>query len=502
VLAIAAVVIVDAMAGTTFFYDEWIWIMQRRSFDSASLLEPFNNHLMAMPIATFAVFYRVFGLDSPLPYQLALLVGHLATCWLLFVYLRGRIGWVLAIAGAAALALFGYTWPVIIWPISLGWVYATTAGIGALLLVDRDTRRSDIGAMAALLVGVASSGIAVPFVIGLGVELALKRAWKRIYVAVVPLIVFGAWYLGYASGTSDSGSVGDVVEFAEKLLAQTFGTLLGIDDRGTAAHVVLAVGLIAIVVLWFALGRPHSPRLVGNAAALASFTVLLSYSRATSGLTQWHSYAAAVFVLLTLGQLLAGRSIPLVPTIAVLAVVAWSIVWNLGELAEGSDLQRHRAEEIRAQLAAVELAGGSIDENLRVGRFLLETRAGPWLEVAEQYGSPAYSLEELRDAPEHARRAADRLLVRGSGLALAPTTFAGECGADPDQVDQAGPLVVDLDGGVAGSEIKVGALSAPRSIGRIEPGQRASLVLPGLTGQRWTVETAGSGRVCTISAAS
>jgi hypothetical protein len=500
VLAIAAAVIVAAMAGTTFFYDEWIWIMQRRSFNEESLLEPFNNHLMAMPIATFAVFYRVFGLDSPFPYQLALLAGHLATCGLLYVYLRHRIGWVVALAGAAALAFFGYTWPVIIWPISLGWVYATTAGIAALLLVDRDTRRSDAGAMAALLVGIASSGIAVPFVIGLGIELALRRAWRRLYVAFVPLVVFGAWYLAYATGTSDSGSAGDVVEFAEKLLAQTFGTLLGVDDRGTAAHVVLAIGFVAIVVLWFALGRPHSPRLVGNAAALASFTVLLSYSRATSGLTQWHSYAAAVFVLLTLGELLSGRTIAVVPTLAVLAVVAWSIVWNLGELHEGSDVQRHRAEEMRAQLAAVELAGRSMDPNVRVGRFLLETRAGPWLDVSAQYGSPAYSLDELRDAPLHARTAADRLLVRGSGLELGPATFSGECAADASLLGQPGPLSLELDGGVSGTTVRVGALAEPRAIGRVAPGTRANLVLPGLAdSQRWNVETDGSGRVCTIS---
>jgi hypothetical protein len=481
VLAIAAVVIVAAMAGTTFFFDEWIWIMQRHSFDEATLLQPFNNHLMAMPIATYAVFYRVFGLDSPLPYQLALLAGHLATCVLLYVYLRGRIGWLLAIGGTAALAFFGYTWPVIIWPISLGWVYATTAGVGALLLVDRDTRRADIAAMAALLIGIASSGIAVPFVIGVAVELALKRAWNRVYVAVVPLLVFGAWYLGYASGTSDSGSVGDVVDFAEKLLAQTFGTLVGIDDRGTAAHVVLAVAFVAIVALWFALGRPHSPRLLGNAAALASFTVLLSYSRATSGLTQWHSYAAAVFVLLTLGELVAGRSIPIVPTVAVLVVVAWSIVWNLGELQEGSDLQRMRAEEMRAQLAAVELAGGSIDPDMRVGRFLLETRAGPWLDVAEQYGSPAYSLDELRDAPRHARRAANALLVSGGAVELEPVSGAVECelprrvtiGGDP--IFRAGP---------AGAQVFAGVAEPFVLVDEIPPGESRALRAPDETAWR------------------
>jgi hypothetical protein len=498
VLVVAAVVIIDAASGTTFFFDEWIWIMQRRSFDEASLLQPFNNHLMALPIATYQVLYRLVGLDSPFPYQLVLFAGHLATCGLLYVYLRRRIGWVLALGGAAALAFFGYTWPVIIWPISLGWVYATTAGIGALLLADRDTRRSDVGAMVALLAGIASSGIAVPFVIGLGVELVLRRAWHRLYVAVVPIVVFGAWYLGYGTGTSDSGSVGDVVDFGEKLLAQTFGTLLGVDDRGTAAHVVLAAGFIAIVALWFVLGRPHSARLVGNAAALASFTVLLSYSRATSGLTQWHSYAAAVFVLLAVGELLAGRSLGVVPTVLVLAVVAWSIVWNVGELSDGADLQRHRAEEMRAQLAAVELGGAAIDPNMRVGRFLLETRAEPWLDVSDQYGSPAYSLDELRDAPLHARRAADRLLVRGTGVAFGSGIRSGGC----ESAD--GPIELPADAtnvtvltGDEPSSVRLGVFGPGVPIGELAANGGDAFDLPRLDGARWTVRAAGGARVCT-----
>jgi hypothetical protein len=405
---------------------------------------------------------------------------------------------VLALGGAAALAFVGYTWPVIIWPISLGWVYATTAGIGALLLADRDTRRSDVGAMVALLAGIASSGIAVPFVIGLGVELVLRRAWHRLYVAVVPIVVFGAWYLGYGTGTSDSGSVGDVVDFGEKLLAQTFGTLLGVDDRGTAAHVVLAAGFIAIVALWFVLGRPHSARLVGNAAALASFTVLLSYSRATSGLTQWHSYAAAVFVLLAVGELLAGRSLGVVPTVLVLAVVAWSIVWNVGELSDGADLQRHRAEEMRAQLAAVELGGAAIDPNMRVGRFLLETRAEPWLDVSDQYGSPAYSLDELRDAPLHARRAADRLLVRGTGVAFGSGIRSGGC----ESAD--GPIELPADAtnvtvltGDEPSSVRLGVFGPGVPIGELAANGGDAFDLPRLDGARWTVRAAGGARVCT-----
>jgi hypothetical protein len=499
VLAIAAAFIVDAGRGSTFFYDEWVWIMHRRSPGEASLLEPFNNHLMALPIATYQVLYRVVGLGSQTPYRLVVLAGHLATCGLLYVYLRRRVGWVLGLCGAAVFAFFGYAWPVIIWPISIGWVYATTAGIGALLLVDRDTRRADAGAAAALLLGIMSSGIAVPFVLGLTVELALRRAWRRMFVPGVALVVFGAWYVAYGTGTNDRGTVRQIVDFGEKLLAQTFGTLVGVDDRGTAAHVVLVVAALALVGLWLAVGRPHTPRLVGNVTALVAFTALLSYSRATSGLTQWHSYAAAVFVLLVLGELLVDRRIGVAPTVVVGVVVLWSIVWNLGKLSEGADLQRFRAEEMRAQLAAVELAGPAIDPQYDVGPLLVATKAGPYLEVEREYGSPAYSFDELRDAPLHARRAADVVLANGVvGVRDAGGGgFAEGCHAG--HADFAGPARVVVMPDAAPTKIRVGVFSPGATVARASQRPRA-LELPRLSERvRWTVTTDDRrALICTI----
>ena len=506
-LVAAGAVIIHAARGTTFFFDEWVWIVQRHSPSTTSLLEPFNNHLMAVPIGAYQMMLRVVGLESPVPYRLVLLVGHLLTCALLYVYLRRRIGTAVALAGTAVLAFFGYTWAVIIWPISLGWVIATAAGIGALLLVDRDTLRSDLGAAALLTVGVASSGIAVPFVIGLAVEMGARRAWRRSWVPLAPLAVFGAWYLGYATGTSEGGSIGDVVSFAEKLLAQTAGTLVGVDDRGTAAHVVLALVAVGLVAAWCALGRPHGPRLLGNAAALAAFVGLLSISRAGSGLTTWHSYAAAVFVLLTVGELAAGRELGKLVTVGLALVAVWSVVWNIGELDDGADVQRVRAEETRAQLAAVEAGGPLLDPEARSGDLLLGVRNGPYLEVADRYGSPAYSPEEMGSAPGFARRAADTTLVQGLGIALRPGPAPGP-GAHCEVAERGRPLVlrapaitvlVEAEGVPATVSI---AAYGGRGIelGRVVTGSPASLVAPDLPdAPGWTVRvtTLDRVRVCT-----
>ncbi len=127
------------------------------------------------------------------------------------------------------------------WPISLGWALAVLCGVGALLLVDRRSTATDAGAAFVLLLGVASTTIAVPFAVGLGLEMVVRRSWRRLWVPLAPLAVYGVWYLAYGGGSDAGGTVRQTLSFGEELLAQTVGTFLGIQDRGAAADVTLVV---------------------------------------------------------------------------------------------------------------------------------------------------------------------------------------------------------------------------------------------------------------------
>ena len=340
VFALAAFAWLYEGRGVTFFIDEWQWIIGRHSPNEASLLQPFHNHLMAVPIAIHQALYRLVGIGSQVPYRVVLLGVHLTCSWLVFTYVRRRIPWQLALAAASVLAFYGYTWTITLWPISLGWAIATAAAVGALLLLDRDARRADAGAAALLVIGIASTSVAVAFVVGIAAEIVLKREWRRIWVVVVPVAVYGAWFLGYGSGTTEPGSLGAVVRFIEKLLAQTTGTLLGVQARGTWAHVTLGVVGAALAVTWYTLGRRTSPRVAGLVVALGSYTVLLALARATSGVTTWYSYPAAVLLLLLVGELLAGRLAASWLTFAVIVVAVWAIAWNLGEMRDAGDFLR------------------------------------------------------------------------------------------------------------------------------------------------------------------
>jgi hypothetical protein len=432
VLALAAAAWLYEGHGVTFFIDEWQWIIHRHSPSEASLLEPFNNHWMAVPIGIHQVLYRVFGISSHLPYRGVTLAVHLTTSWLVFTYLRRRVGEVPALAGAAVLAFYGFAWTVTMWPISLGFAIATATAVAALLLLDRETRRADGAACAGLIIGVASTSVAVALVIGLAVELALRRAWRRVWIVAVPLAVYAIWFAAYGSGSAESSSPRAILRFVESLLAQTVGTMLGIPSRAhgtgdltTGAHVALGIVGAGFAVLWWTLGRPRTPRLVTLVVSLAAYSVVLAVARASFGTpTTWYSYPALVLILLTFGELLKGRvAVPLL-TAGLVAVAIWAVVWNLGQMRDGGDQARAVSRQEKAELAALDLVRGQpgmprVNPSFRPENFFLrDVTAGAYFQVEDEYGTPAYSPQELRHAPADARRAADRVLLRALRIEL------------------------------------------------------------------------------------
>ncbi len=505
VMAVGVGVILHAGRNVTFVIDEWQFLMHRTSPSAASLLEPFNNHLMAVPIAINQVLYRIFGIESHVPYRVVLLAVHLAVAGLLFVYIRRRAGDWLALAVASVFVLYGYTAAIIIWPISTGWAIAMAGGIGALLLIDRDDRRGDVGAAVLLMVALASTTAAVAFPIGVVVELVVRRSWKRLWVPLAPLAVYGVWYLAYQTGTGDRASAGTTARFAQELVAQTVGSLLGIQDRGAAADVAMVVVLLAVVGLWFLVGRPLTPRLVGNASALLAFTVLLAVGRASTGLTTWFSYAEAVFLLLTVAELLVGQQVGRLATGVVLAVAAWSIVWNLGQLSDGGARFRKVSRAEQAALAATELARGRVADDFAPDPLLMSVTAGNYFDVADEYGSPAFTVAETRATSPDARRLADDVLVRALGIEGAPAAAPeGACARVVQLGSGRVPLrpradTVFVQAGDAPATVRLGAFAAPkRVVAEIPAGETRALALarvPGAPPWELTVDGAGA-KVC------
>jgi hypothetical protein len=176
-------------------------------------------------------------------------------------------------------------------------------------------------------------------------------------------------------------------------------------------------------------------------------------------------------------------------------------VWNLGQLADGADLQRERSREVLGAVAAARIAGDAMPDDASLGGFLLGVTAGQYRDATQRYGSPAYTRAELASAPRRVRQAADRTLVAALGLDVADAAPGGECVALPPgrhEID-GDALAVVIDAADAPVRVRLGVAGRGAVLRPVEAGTRGLVRAPDLGhGTRWVLRlrVKGSARIC------
>src|SRR5579864_5117891 len=90
-----------------FFWDEWDFVTTARPWNINVFLLPHAEHWSTIPILIWKVLFLVVGIRTHIPYEAALLIGHLGAVLLLFTFIRRRSGDVSAFAAALVLLLLG-----------------------------------------------------------------------------------------------------------------------------------------------------------------------------------------------------------------------------------------------------------------------------------------------------------------------------------------------------------------------------------------------------------
>ena len=86
-----------------FWFDEWIWLLERREWDAATFLEPHNGHFSLVPVAIYKLMFALAGADDYAAYRLLAIAVHLMVVGLVFVYVGRRAGAVLGLLAVAIL---------------------------------------------------------------------------------------------------------------------------------------------------------------------------------------------------------------------------------------------------------------------------------------------------------------------------------------------------------------------------------------------------------------
>jgi hypothetical protein len=466
-MVLAAAAIWHETRGTTLWYDEWTWALQRRGGGIDTLLEPHYQHFSLVPLLIYKGLFAATGIADYAPYRAMIVVAHLLCTSLLFVYASRRIGAVAALVPAALLLTLGPGWQDILWPFQVAWLISLAAGLGALLALDRGDRRGDLAACALLVLSLASCGLGIPIAAGLLVEVLWgRRNWRDAWIVAAPLAVYGVWWIAYQETDFWRHNIVIAPRFAINAAGGALAALAGVSEQhydtngalmaggaGVAWGRPLAVaGTIALV--WrLAVVRPVPTRMLTLLAMMTAFWLLtgLQRSQISAPDASRYVYVGALFVLLLIVEI--ARGLPQRAGRGAAALIACAtalvIVANLGDLRAGARFLRDQAQVARADLGALDLARASVPPGYSATHFpgvpLVTMDAAQYFTAARDYGSPAFTAPEIAAAPEDARQAADGELVAIHRIALRPG--AAKAGTAPPPVDAVTGGTVRAEGG-------------------------------------------------------
>jgi hypothetical protein len=471
-LIAAAILLIALGWRLTFFQDAWSVLMERRPFDAHSLLSPFNEHLLVLQVLVEKILIDIFGMHNAHPEMLFTTASLLVSASLLFVYVRRCAGAWMALFAACLMLFLGSAWQILLWPFEMNFTASLAAGLGMLLMLEREDRRGDAIACLLLLVAIGFGSFGLSFLAAALVDVYVRhrsRGWGRIWLFAIPVVLYLGWYAGWGHEAEHHLTLHNILAspvYTVEGLAAAISSLTGLGSGGATGAsdptwgrplLILLVGL----AIWAQKKRPGIAVTFWPVVAVGlSYWLLAGFNfipgREASATR--YQYAAAAIVLLLAAELLRNwRFSPRVLWVAAAATVLM-VAPNLAQLGSGYDVLKEQTEFTRGDTAAIDIARQSVAPSFALTPeiagtpSLINVSAANYLPAVSEHGSPAYSPAELAAAPEPARHWADVVLSR----ALALSTVIEPGGFRVGAVAAAGCTEVKPGEGSAGVALSTG----------------------------------------------
>lgn len=433
-----------------FFLDDWALVIYREGGPSDWLL-PHNEHIIVLPSAIYKLSLSLFGMTA-IPLHIFALALFLGSVWLLFFWLRPLVGEAASVPGCAVLLFLGAAADDLIWAFQMGFFAAACAGLGALLLLRRNSLRSDLLACLLLVVAVLFSSLAIPLAVGAAVQILLRQDpttagrgiqpdWhgllRRSWVFLAPAAVYIAWWAGWGHLAENSVSLHNAVRaplYVLSALGYAGAALTGpFPIRQLFLNYLWAIpGLILAGGLGYALHRRKQvpPAFLVAAAIALTFWILssLNYMPGREFAVSRYQYPGVIFLLMLLGGTFSGlrpgpRAIRWIGAVAVFAVAV-----NLAGLVYVfNNRYMDYQERNLAGLTAIDLARDTVKPRFSVGISTddgARVFADDYLAVVDRYGSPAWSDSDADGASAKNRKRLDEQLVLALPVQVLPVAEA------------------------------------------------------------------------------
>ena len=440
-ILISGLLLYHLTRGSSFWGDDWVWITTRRANTVHNFLSPYDGHLSVLPIAIYRVMFAVFGIDSYAPYRVLVIGLSLIVGLLVFEYARHRAGPFVAMLVATLVLFLGPGWQDVMWTFQIGWELALGLGIGALMMLDRRTRATDIAACALTLGSICSTTFGVAFAIGIAVNVALtRRRWRDAWIPGIPLALYALWALHY----HPTGINFSEITLVPTNLVQTFaGGAAGIVGLSGANPInpvgtnltfgAPLVAVLAIVSVWSVIAGRFSVRAGALLVVLVVFSALTTLGRAfETPLVSRYIYPDCVLIALYAVELARGTRPGRAVQIGLAALALIALVSNIGMLRSGGAYLREVGAATNADVAALDLGRGSIPSGYIATQLpdypFVSITSGSYFAAQDALGTPADSVAELAHAPAGARTTADNELIGERAIVLSPGFSAAPAG--------------------------------------------------------------------------
>jgi hypothetical protein len=533
--------------GTTILFDEWTWVLHRRGDSLSTFLASHDGHLSLIPIALYRLLFATVGLRHYGPYRAVMIVEHLAICALVFVYARRRVGPILALVASAVMLIFGPGWENLLWAFQVTWNTSLLAGLAALLALDRRDRAGDIAVCLLLVISLASSGVGVPILLGIGLEVVLvrRRHPREWWVVAVPALLYAAWAIDYQHTIITRHAFVAAPSFVATGVASTFGGLAGlggstgVDGPGSLMTFgpVLLLAALALAAWRLTRLRRVEPRVAALATIVLSFWVITALNRSVFAdpYSSRYLYVSALFVVLLAVELARGAVITWRIQALIAAVAAAAIASNFGALRDAARNLRSYGQATTAEMGALDIARPVVPRGYYVqgipGWPVVLVPAAAYFAAARAVPMPADTPAQIAVAPESVRLTVDTELIHVHRIGLLAARPGGRAGSPPAVEGVSGGSVVAGSGCVRfvpsrfipagtpsalavvvpqrGLLLRVYGLPATvgvrrfadqfQTVGTLAPGGPAELqISPDRSSRRWHVQlsTAGPAAAC------
>jgi hypothetical protein len=493
----SGVLLVSLTARMTYRYDDWYVLLAGRDWSPHALLDPQYEHIVFARNVIFKALLAIFGIGSEVPFSIVSTSVFLLSAVLLFVYMRRRVGDWLALIATTVILFLGAAWEDLLWPIQIVHFGVIACGLGMLLALEREDRTGDRLACALLTLSISFFTLGFVFAAGAAVDIVQRReVWRqRIYILVVPCFLYFLWWLGWGHTGGNSLSwhdIGSIPIFVLDSIAAGIASLFGLAGSTTVPTVQTSldwgrplVPVVFLLAIWRLQRFERVPRFFWIVATIGFSSWIIGALGQQIGRlpdASRYQYPSAIFILLMAAELLRGVRLSRTGLIAAAVVAAAAVMGNLTQLIDIYKVRKGESEQEKAALAAIEIARDRVAPVFKLPtpdthfeQFVSLTfpytkfTPGPpidyfsvnargYLNVVDDFGSPAFTQDELADSPEAAREVADRVLAAALGIKPVGSEAPSSAAAGPT------PMLIGPPGALAGRNthcLKLNATAEP-----------------------------------------